>query len=151
MILLSCLAHELMNRKVACRAPVIVVCLVREKVAVYVNRVLLSRMVYVICIRRKCIRLVGCLVVSPVEDSSGRVCILGLLPHRGQVAETHRVRDLAQMIADKTGCGINFMSNPRNEAAENELEVKNDKFGNLGVDFKSLDESLLEEVSTCLL
>ncbi|CAN0250912.1 unnamed protein product, partial [Ectocarpus sp. 13 AM-2016] len=63
-----------------------------------------------------------------------------------QVAETHRVRDLAQMIADKTGTKIDFISNPRNEAAENELEVKNDKFGNLGVDFKSLDGTLLEEV-----
>ncbi|CAM9807271.1 unnamed protein product, partial [Choristocarpus tenellus] len=63
-----------------------------------------------------------------------------------QVAETHRVRDLAQMISDKTGVGINYMSNPRNEAAENELDVKNDKFGNLGVNFKSLDGTLLEEV-----
>lgn len=62
------------------------------------------------------------------------------------MAETHRVRDLAQMIADKTGTGIDFISNPRNEAAENDLEVKNDKFGNLGVDFKSLDGTLLEEV-----
>ncbi len=66
---------------------------------------------------------------------------------RFQVAETHRVRDLAQMIADKTGTKIDFISNPRNEAAENELEVKNEKFGNLGVDFKSLDATLLEEVS----
>lgn len=57
------------------------------------------------------------------------------------------MRDLAHMIADKTGCGINFMSNPRNEASENELEVKNEKFGNLGVDFKSLDKTLLEEVN----
>lgn len=67
-----------------------------------------------------------------------------------QVAETHRVRDLAQMIADKTGSKIDFISNPRNEAAENELEVKNDKFGNLGVDFKSLDGTLLEEVRKSL-
>jgi hypothetical protein len=42
-------------------------------------------------------------------------------------------------------------SNPRNEAAENELDVKNDKFGNLGVDFKSLDANLLDEVSLTLL
>ena len=56
------------------------------------------------------------------------------------------MRDLAQMIADKTGTGIDFISNPRNEAAENDLEVRNEKFGNLGVDFKSLDATLLEEV-----
>eukprot|EP00611_Tribonema_gayanum_P013133 TRINITY_DN2392_c0_g1_i1.p1 TRINITY_DN2392_c0_g1~~TRINITY_DN2392_c0_g1_i1.p1 ORF type:complete len:494 (+),score=140.03 TRINITY_DN2392_c0_g1_i1:105-1484(+) len=63
-----------------------------------------------------------------------------------QVAETHRVRDLAQLIDSKTGTGIDYISNPRNEAAENELDVRNDKFGNLGVDFKSLDENLLDEV-----
>jgi len=63
-----------------------------------------------------------------------------------QVAETHKIRNLAKMIDDKTGTGIDFISNPRNEAAENELDVRNDKFGNLGVDFKSLDENLLEEV-----
>lgn len=78
-------------------------------------------------------------VVNPPE-ANGPVEIFN------QVAETHRVRDLAQMIADKTGTGIDFISNPRNEAAENELEVRNDKFGNLGVDFKSLDANLLEEV-----
>lgn len=64
-----------------------------------------------------------------------------------QVAETHRVRDLAKMIDAKTRTGIDYISNPRNEAAENELEVRNDKFGNLGVDFKSLDENLFDEVS----
>ncbi|CAM9574038.1 unnamed protein product [Chrysoparadoxa australica] len=63
-----------------------------------------------------------------------------------QVAETHRVRDLAQMISDKTGVALNFLENPRNEAAENELIVDNRKFGNLGVDFRSLDDALLEEV-----
>lgn len=56
------------------------------------------------------------------------------------------MRDLAEMISDKTGGKIDFISNPRNEAAENELEVNNEKFGNLGVDFKSLDATLLEEV-----
>ncbi|CAN0337175.1 unnamed protein product, partial [Hapterophycus canaliculatus] len=65
---------------------------------------------------------------------------------RALVAETHRVRDLAEMIAEKTGSKIDYISNPRNEAAENELDVKNEKFGNLGVDFKSLDATLLEEV-----
>ncbi|CAN0028386.1 unnamed protein product [Scytosiphon promiscuus] len=78
-------------------------------------------------------------VVNP-PPSNGPVEIFN------QVAETHRVRDLAEMIAEKTGTKIDFISNPRNEAAENELEVKNEKFGNLGVDFKSLDGTLLEEV-----
>ncbi len=64
-----------------------------------------------------------------------------------QVAETHRVRNLAQLVASKTGAAIDFVCNPRNEAAENELKVDNDKFGNLGVNFKSLDASLIEEVN----
>jgi UDP-sulfoquinovose synthase len=63
-----------------------------------------------------------------------------------QVAETCRVRDLAEMIAKKTGVAINFLNNPRNEAAENELEVINKKFKTLGVDPKTLDEGLFDEV-----
>lgn len=41
-----------------------------------------------------------------------------------QVAETLRVRDLANLISDKTGCGVRNLENPRKEDAENELEVK---------------------------
>ncbi len=63
------------------------------------------------------------------------------------MAETHKVRNLAQMVASKTGASIDFVCNPRNEAAENELKVDNDKFGNLGINFKSLDASLIEEVN----
>lgn len=40
-----------------------------------------------------------------------------------QVAETLRVRDLARLIAEKTNCGIRYLENPRNEDAENELQV----------------------------
>ena len=40
-----------------------------------------------------------------------------------QVAETLRVRDLAKLISDKTGCGVRNLENPRKEDAENELEV----------------------------
>jgi len=63
-----------------------------------------------------------------------------------QVAETCRVRDLANMIAEKTGVDINFVNNPRNEAAENELEVVNQKFKMLGVEPKTLDAGLFDEV-----
>mmetsp|Transcript_30089 Transcript_30089/g.39611 ORF Transcript_30089/g.39611 Transcript_30089/m.39611 type:complete len:448 (+) Transcript_30089:98-1441(+) len=63
-----------------------------------------------------------------------------------QVAETRRVRDLAEMISKKTGVGVNFLNNPRNEDAENELDVVNQKFKNLGVDPKTLDEGLFDEV-----
>ena len=41
-----------------------------------------------------------------------------------QIAETLRVRDLATLVSDKTGCGVRFLENPRKEDAENELEVR---------------------------
>lgn len=63
-----------------------------------------------------------------------------------QVTESHRVRELAQMISDKTGVPIQNMENPRNEAAENELNVKNDRFMSLGLDPTTLSEGLLAEV-----
>ncbi len=65
-----------------------------------------------------------------------------------QIAETHRVRDLANLIAKKTGAQIKNISNPRNESAENELEVANRKFLNLGLEPTLLEEGLLDEVTT---
>jgi len=65
-----------------------------------------------------------------------------------QVAETCRVRDLAEMIAAKTGAQISYVNNPRNEAAENDLEVSNKKFRLLGLEPTTLDEKLFEEVQT---
>lgn len=63
-----------------------------------------------------------------------------------QIAETHRVRDLADLIQEKTGCKVNNISNPRKEAAENELEVANRKFRSLGLDPTLLEDGLLDEV-----
>ncbi len=63
-----------------------------------------------------------------------------------QMTETHRVRDLARMVADKTGAEVNFISNPRNEAAENDLVVENRRLLNLGLDPITLEEGLMEEV-----
>jgi UDP-sulfoquinovose synthase len=62
------------------------------------------------------------------------------------MTETHRVRDLAQKIADMTGAPVDFVDNPRNEAAENELHVANDRFLGLGLKPITLDDGLLEEV-----
>ncbi|MEM9422146.1 MAG: NAD-dependent epimerase/dehydratase family protein, partial [Pseudomonadota bacterium] len=64
-----------------------------------------------------------------------------------QMTETLRVRDLAGMISEKTGCRIDTIPNPRNEAAENELNVANDQFLALGLSPTTLDEGLLEEVT----
>jgi len=64
-----------------------------------------------------------------------------------QIAETRRVRDIAQMVADMTGVEVNCIPNPRQEAAENELDVSNKKFCNLGLDPITLDTGLFAEVT----
>ncbi len=63
-----------------------------------------------------------------------------------QVAETLRVGELAKLISSKTGCPTRFLENPRKEDAENELEVSNKKFCNLGLNPITLDVGLLDEV-----
>ncbi|WP_265499624.1 NAD-dependent epimerase/dehydratase family protein [Paracoccus beibuensis] len=63
-----------------------------------------------------------------------------------QMTETHRVRDLAQMIADRTGAEVAFLKNPRNEADENDLHVVNDRFLGLGLQPIKLADGLLAEV-----
>jgi UDP-sulfoquinovose synthase len=63
-----------------------------------------------------------------------------------QMTETHRVRDLAELVAEQTGARIAYLPNPRKEAAENDLVVKNDKFLGLGLDPITLRAGLLAEV-----
>ncbi|MDM9620156.1 NAD-dependent epimerase/dehydratase family protein [Rhizobium sp. S96] len=63
-----------------------------------------------------------------------------------QVTETHRVRDLAETIARMTGSEIAWLPNPRKEAPENELIVKNEKFRNLGLDPITLQAGLMTEI-----
>ena len=65
-----------------------------------------------------------------------------------QVAETARVRDVAEIVARMSGAEITRVSNPRQEDAENELVVANNKFKLLGLDPILLDsaEGLLTEV-----
>ena len=63
-----------------------------------------------------------------------------------QMTETHRVRDLAEMVARMTGSEIAWLPNPRKEAAENDLVVRNDKFMSLGLAPTTLGEGLLEEI-----
>ncbi|MBB4122239.1 NAD-dependent epimerase/dehydratase family protein [Martelella radicis] len=63
-----------------------------------------------------------------------------------QMTETHRVRDLAKMISEMSGTEIAWLPNPRKEAPENDLIVKNDKFLSLGLNPTTLKEGLLEEI-----
>ena len=64
-----------------------------------------------------------------------------------QMTETHRVRDLAKMIVDKTGAEIAYVDNPRKEAAENDLDVENQRLLGLGLDPITLEAGLFDEVT----
>jgi len=83
----------------------------------------------------KCIELA---VANPPEPKPdwGAVEILN------QVAQTARVRDVARIVSDLTGVEMQLTENPRNEAAENELDVSNRKFKMLG-----LEPTLLESAA----
>ena len=79
---------------------------------------------------------------------------IGNAPERGQkpsilnqMTETHRVIDLANMIAKVTGAEVNLVANPRNEAAENELHVSNNRFIDLGLEPITLELGLATEVT----
>jgi UDP-sulfoquinovose synthase len=64
-----------------------------------------------------------------------------------QMTETHRVVDLAKMVSVLTGAKIDYLDNPRNEDAENELYVENRQLLNLGLDPVTLADGLLQEVT----
>ena len=63
-----------------------------------------------------------------------------------QMTETHRVRDLAALISKLTGAEVMNLPNPRKEAAENDLIVKNEQFLALGLNPTTLENGLLAEV-----
>lgn len=81
------------------------------------------------------------LAVTNPPESGDRVMILN------QMTEVHRVRDLAKIVSDMTGSSIQNVENPRNEAPENELQVDNRKFLEMGLNPITLQEGLLEEVT----
>ena len=63
-----------------------------------------------------------------------------------QMTETHRVRDLAELVSRMTGAEVTYLPNPRKEAAENDLVVRNAQFLALGLEPTTLAEGLLSEV-----
>ena len=63
-----------------------------------------------------------------------------------QMTETHRVRDLAELIAQISEAKVAYVPNPRKESAENDLHVHNDTFLELGLQPTTLSEGLLQEV-----
>ena len=62
------------------------------------------------------------------------------------MTEVHRVRDLANLVAKLTGAEIAYLPNPRQEAAENELVVRNEQFLALGLEPVRLQDGLLAEL-----
>ncbi|MCP2671392.1 NAD-dependent epimerase/dehydratase family protein [Maricaulaceae bacterium EIL42A08] len=81
------------------------------------------------------------LAVENPPQSGERVRIMN------QMTETHRVRELAELIAKMSGAEIANLPNPRNEANENELHVENDTFLAMGLKPITLAEGLMEEVT----
>lgn len=63
-----------------------------------------------------------------------------------QMTETHRVRDLADMVSKATGAEISYLDNPRKEAAENDLDVTNEKFLQMGLSPITLSQGLTDDV-----
>ncbi|MGF1542600.1 MAG: NAD-dependent epimerase/dehydratase family protein [Pleurocapsa sp.] len=86
------------------------------------------------------VRCVQLAIKNPPEKGE-RVRILN------QMTETHRVRDLAKMVSEMTGVEVAYLENPRNEAPENELFVKNQRFLDLGLEPTTLSQGLLQEVT----
>ena len=85
------------------------------------------------------VRCIEIALANPPENAD-RVSIFN------QMTETHRVRDLAELVSGLTGAQIAYLPNPRKEADENDLIVKNDRFMDLGLDPIRLADGLLSEI-----
>jgi UDP-sulfoquinovose synthase len=81
------------------------------------------------------------IALSNPPDRTDRVAIYN------QMTETHRVRDLASLVSEMTGVEIRYLPNPRKEADENELHVRNDKFLGHGLQPITLRAGLLQEIT----
>ena len=87
---------------------------------------------------RDTVRCIELAITNP-PDSGDRVRVLN------QITETHQVLELAKLVADTMGVDIAYLPNPRREADENDLVVRNDQFIALGLKPTTLSEGLLEE------
>lgn len=88
---------------------------------------------------RDSVRCVSLAIANPPQPGD-RVKIFN------QMTETHRVHQLAEIVAGLTEAEIRYYVNPRNESFENELVVRNDQFLALGLNPIKLSDGLLEEV-----
>ena len=81
------------------------------------------------------------LAVENPPDEQHRVRVFN------QMTETHRLIDLARLVAQITGVEIDHVENPRNEADSNDLLVENRQLLELGLDPITLEHGLMEEVT----
>ena len=88
---------------------------------------------------RDMVRCIELALLNPPERGD-RVKIIN------QMTETHRVRDLAELVSKISGAEVAYVPNPRKESTENELFVSNDTFLSLGLEPTTLSEGLLHEV-----
>jgi len=63
------------------------------------------------------------------------------------MTETHKIRDLAKLVATTTNSEVAYVENPRKEDPENDLHVRNDLFLDLGLNPTTLSTGLLTEVT----
>jgi UDP-sulfoquinovose synthase len=87
------------------------------------------------------VRCIELALKNPPEEDEGVKII-------NQMTETHRVRDLANIVSEMTGARIRYLENPRNEDLENELSVTNQYLLEMGLDPITLKKGLMEEVIT---
>jgi UDP-sulfoquinovose synthase len=81
------------------------------------------------------------LAIDNAPRTGDRVHILN------QMTETHRVDDLAKMVARLTGARVEYLPNPRNESPGNELHVTSERFLRMGLNPITLSDGLMEEVT----
>ncbi|GAA3947365.1 NAD-dependent epimerase/dehydratase family protein [Gordonia caeni] len=83
----------------------------------------------------RCIRL----AVESGDQVTGGVRVMN------QLTETHRIGDLARLVADQLGARIDTVVNPRQEADANDLAARNDLLRGLGLDPIGLNSALLAD------
>ena len=86
------------------------------------------------------VRCIELAIANPPQEGE-RVII------RNQMTETHRIIELAEIVAKLTGSEIQFLENPRNEADENDLLVEPTSFTKLGLAPITLADGLLDEIA----
>ncbi len=64
-----------------------------------------------------------------------------------QMTETHRLIDLAELVARLTGAQIDLVDNPRKEASHNDLFAESRRLLELGLEPVTLEDGLLQEVA----